>query len=178
MDRRTFPRWPRLRWLLAAPPRRRGAGRRPRSLRIGFLGSTWPLIATCQRPSVKDCDDLGYVEGPQRRVRIPNAGGEVRAAPALAAELGCAQVDVIWPERPSKCWPPSKRPGLSPCLHWRWRSGFDGARHSLARPDGNVTGWPWLRAWSSSANVWNCFKQAVPGVSRVAVLCKARKRTS
>jgi len=115
--------------------------------------------------------DLGYVEGHNVVIEYRDAEGKPERLPALAAELVALKVDVI-----------VTGGGTPPALAAQQATRTipivfasapdpvtDGLVTSLARPGGNVTG-------SSNLNpelVGKCLeqlKQAVPGVSQVALL--------
>ncbi|HEV8458500.1 MAG TPA: ABC transporter substrate-binding protein, partial [Methylomirabilota bacterium] len=114
--------------------------------------------------------DLGYVEGRNVVIEYRDAEGNVERLPALAAELVALKVDVIVvggtpavlaAKQATKTIPIVFTVAADPVA--------DGLVTSLARPGGNVTGLSNL----GPELVGKCLeqlKQAVPGVSRVAVL--------
>jgi len=115
--------------------------------------------------------DLGYVEGRNVVIEYRDAEGKSERLPALAAELGALKVDVIVTAAGTLPALAAKRatrtiPIVSIGVGDAVTSGLV---TSLARPGGNVTGSSLL----FPELVGKCLeqlKQAVPGVSRVAVL--------
>ncbi|MGH7301995.1 MAG: ABC transporter substrate-binding protein [Candidatus Rokuibacteriota bacterium] len=114
--------------------------------------------------------DLGYVEGRHFVINYRYAEGKFERLPALAAELVALKVDVIVAGPTPAALAAKHATRIIPIV---FASGgdpvTDGLVTSLARPGGNVTG---LSALSPEL-VGKCLellKQALPGVSRVAVL--------
>ena len=114
--------------------------------------------------------DLGYVEGRNLVLEIRSAEGKYERYPALAAELVALKVHVILAtdtraalaaKQATRTLPIVFRAAADPVT--------DGLVTSLAQPGGNVTG---LSNVSPElvAKRLELLKQAVPGVSRVAVL--------
>jgi putative ABC transport system substrate-binding protein len=139
--------------------------------RIGFLAlnrGANPHVHEVFRQGLRD---LGYVEGRNVVIEYRDAGGKVERLPALAAELVALKVDVIVTGGGTPTALAAKE--ATRTLPIVFASAGDpvtsGLVTSLARPGGNVTG---------SSNfapelVGKCLeqlKQAVPEVSRVAVL--------
>jgi putative ABC transport system substrate-binding protein len=114
--------------------------------------------------------DLGYVEGRTVAIEYRDAGGKVDRLPALAAELVALKVDVIMAGSTPLALAAKQATRTIPIVFIG--SGdpvADGLVTSLARPGGNVTGLSSL----TPERVGKCLElltQAVPGVSRVAVL--------
>ncbi len=148
-----------------------GRSRAPRLLRIGYLGdplAAGPHVLEAFRQGLRD---VGYVEGRNVVIEYRDAEGKPERLPALAAELVALKIDVIVTgggtppalaaKQATKTIPIVFASAPDPVT--------DGLVTSLARPGGNVTG-------SSNLNpelVGKCLEQltqAVPGVSRVAVL--------
>jgi len=138
--------------------------------RIGFLAvdrARYPHLIEAFRQGLRD---LGYAEGRNVVIEYRDAEGKFERLPALAAELVALKVDVIVA--------PSTRPALAakqatrtlPIVFFSVSDPVSsGLVTSLSRPGGNVTGLSDL----TEELVGKClehFKQAVPGVSRVAVL--------
>src|SRR5216683_5208638 len=139
--------------------------------RIGYLAlnpTANPHLHEAFRQGLRD---LGYVEGRNVVIETRDAEGKPERLPALAAELVALKVDVI-----------VTGGGTPPALAAKQATRTlpivfasapdpvtDGLVTSLARPGGNVTGSSYL----APELVGKCLeqlKQAVPGVSRVAVL--------
>jgi putative ABC transport system substrate-binding protein len=114
--------------------------------------------------------DLGYVEGRSLVIEYRNAEGKSERLPALAAELVALKADVIAAQGTSAALAAKQATRTLPIVFAGVGDPVtSGLVTSLARPGGNVTG-------SSILNpelVGKCLElltQAVPGVSRVAVL--------
>jgi putative tryptophan/tyrosine transport system substrate-binding protein len=139
--------------------------------RIGFLGLNPGANPHLRAAFVQGFRDLGYVEGRNVVIENRSAEGKLERLPALAAELVALKVDVIVTgggtptalaaKQATKTIPIVFTSAPDPVT--------DGLVTSLARPGGNVTGLSNL----TPELVGKCLdqlKQAVPGVSRVAVL--------
>ena len=138
--------------------------------RIGYLRSSLgdnPHPPEAFRQGLRD---LGYVEGRNLVIEYREAEGKADRLPALAAELVALKVDVIVAsgtlaalaaKQASRTLPIVFSPAGDPV--------GSGLVTSLARPGGNVTG---LSAFAPElvGKRLELLKQAVPGVSRVAVL--------
>jgi putative ABC transport system substrate-binding protein len=138
--------------------------------RIGFLATNLaasPHMAEAFRQGLRD---LGYVEGRNLAIETRDAGGKHERLPALAAELVALKVDVIVAGSTPGALAAKQATGTLPIVFTAAADPVtDGLVTSLARPGGNVTGLSSL----SPELVGKCLellKQAVPGVSRVAVL--------
>jgi len=156
---------------LLAAPRASEAQPATKVPRIGILGIS-PVARTGSRLEafLLGLRDLGYVEGRNIVIEYRDHGGKVERLPTLAAELVALKVDVIVAAntgaglasmQTTKTLPIVVAAAADPVT-----SGLVG---SLARPGGNVTG---LSALAPEL-VGKCLEllsQAVPGVSRVAVL--------
>ena len=114
--------------------------------------------------------DLGYVEGRNVVIEFRDAEGKLERLPALAAELVALKVDVIVvggtvaalaAKQATKTVPIVFVSAVDPVT--------DGLVTSLARPGGNVTGLSTLAPELVGKRLEQ-LKQAVPGVSQVAVL--------
>ena len=139
--------------------------------RIGYLATNLarnPHLPEAFRQGLRD---LGYVEGRNVVIEYRDAEGKLERLPALAAELVALKVDVI-----------VAAAGTPPALAAKQATRalpivFIGAGEpvtsglvtSLARPGGNVTGLSLLFP-ELVGKCLELLKQAVPGVSRVAVL--------
>src|SRR2546427_1664340 len=139
--------------------------------RIGFLALNLAPNPHLREAFLQGLRDLGYGEGRNVVIEYRDADGKLERVPALAAELVALKVDVIVTgggtppalaaKQTTKTIPIVFASAPDPVT--------DGLVTSLARPGGNVTG-------SSNLNpelVGKCLEQltqAVPGVSRVAVL--------
>jgi ABC-type uncharacterized transport system substrate-binding protein len=139
--------------------------------RIGFLSLNQAPNRHLHEAFRQGLRDLGYVEGRNVVIESRDAEGKPERLPALAAELVALKVDVILTgggtppalaaKQATKTIPIVFSSAPDPVT--------DGLVTSLARPGGNVTGLSNLNA----ELVGKCLehlKQAVPGVSQVAVL--------
>jgi putative ABC transport system substrate-binding protein len=139
--------------------------------RIGYLATN--LAGTPPASHVAFLEglrDLGYVEGRNVVIEYRDAEGKVERFPALLAELIALKVDVIVaPGTPAALAAKHATKTLPIVFPVAVDPVQSGLVTSLARPGGNVTG---LSALVSEL-VGKCLEQltqAVPGVSRVAVL--------
>ena len=139
--------------------------------RIGYLSHNLAASPLLRDAFLQGLRDLGYVEGRNVVIEYRSAEGKPERLTALAAELVALKVDVIVTSG-----------GTPPALAAKQATRTipivfasapdpvtDGLVTSLARPGGNVTGLSVL----APELVGKCLeqlKQAVPGVSRVAVL--------
>jgi putative ABC transport system substrate-binding protein len=169
MDRRRF-----LLTLLAGalgPPLAAGAQQQAEKIpRIGYLVTNQAAALHMQQAFLQGLRDLGYVEGRNLVIEYRNAEGKLERLPALATELVALKVDVIvaggTPAALAAKQATRTLPIVFPVAVDPVTSGLV---TSLARPGGNVTGLSVL----APELVGKCLeqlKQAVPGVSRVAVL--------
>jgi len=114
--------------------------------------------------------DLGYIEGRNLVIEIRSADGKHERLPALAAELVALKVDVILAPTTVTALAAKQATKTIPIVFAGTTDPVaSGLVTSLARPGGNVTGGSNL----NSELVGKCLellKQAVPGVSRVALL--------
>src|SRR6266704_6162381 len=139
--------------------------------RIGFVSLNLAVSPHLAEAFRQGLHDLGYIQGRNIVIEIRDAEGKPERLPALAAELVALKVDLIVTgggtppalaaKQATKTIPIVFASAPDPVT--------DGLVISLARPGGNVTG-------SSNLNpelVGKCLeqlKQAVPGISLVAVL--------
>jgi len=148
-----------------------GAQQAAKVARIGYLtvnlAAAPPSLLEAFRQGLRD---LGYVEGRDIVIEYRDAGGKAERLPALAAELVALKVDVIMAGSTPHALAAKQATKTIPIVFLS--SGdpiMDGLVTSLARPGGNVTGLSSL----TPERVGKCLElltQAVPGVTRVAVL--------
>jgi putative ABC transport system substrate-binding protein len=138
--------------------------------RIGYLAANLAANPHLKEAFLQGLRDLGYVEGRNVVIEYRDAEGKLERLPALAAELVALKVDVILAGGTPQALAAKQATRTLPIV---FAAAADpvtsGLVTSLARPGGNVTGLSAL----SPALVGKCLeqlKQAVPGVSRVAVL--------
>src|SRR2546426_2987135 len=138
--------------------------------RIGYLALNLAPTPHLREAFLQGLRDLGYVEGSNVVIEYRDAEGKFERLPALAAELVALKADVIVAGGTPQILAAKQATRTLPIVFTSASDPVtDGLVTSLARPGGNVTG-------SSNLNpelVGKCLeqlKQAVPGVSRVAVL--------
>jgi putative ABC transport system substrate-binding protein len=145
-----------------------------RMVRIGLL----ELDVAAEEPRSREAffqglRDLGYVEGRNLVIEYRDAAGKVERFPALAGELVALKVDVIVTAGGTLAAQAAKQ--ATTTLPIVFASVGDpvaeGLVTSLARPGGNLTGSS--AVFPELVGKWlEVLKQAVPGVSRVALLLK------
>ncbi len=147
-----------------------GAQQAAKVARIGFL--TLDLAPNPHLPEAfrQGLRDLGYVEGRNVEIEYRDAEGRPERLPALAAELVALKVDVILAGSTPQALAAKQATRTLPIV---FASAPDpvasGLVTSLARPGGNVTGLSNIAPELVGKRL-ELLKQAVPGVSRVAVL--------
>ena len=134
---------------------------------IGILAiEPWPPIDTFRQA----LDDLGYIEGKNIRFEYRYAKGHNERFPELATELVGLNVDVILTWGTDAVLAAKQATTTIPIVMGAIGDplGIDIVT-DLARPGGNVTGCS-SRAAELEAKRLQLLKEAVPGLSRVAVL--------
>src|SRR6266849_6163022 len=151
-------------------PSAAGAQQAAKVARIGFLALNLapnPHLPEAFRQGLRD---LGYVEGGNVEIEYRDAEGRPERLPALAAELVALKVDVILAGSTPQALAAKQATRTLPIV---FASAPDpvasGLVTSLARPGGNVTGLSNIAPELVGKRL-ELLKQAVPGVSRVAVL--------
>ena len=139
--------------------------------RIGYLSvnlaAALPHTFEAFRQGLRD---LGYVEGRNLVIEYRDAAGNHERLPALAAELVALKVDVIVVGGSPQALAAKRATTTIPIVFIS--SGdpvADGLVASLGRPGGNVTGLSSLTP-DRLGKCLDLLTQAVPGVSRVAIL--------
>jgi ABC-type uncharacterized transport system substrate-binding protein len=142
-----------------------------KSARIGFLSAGSPPITPhLLEAFLQGLRELGYVEGRNLVIEYRFAEGKFERLPALAAELVALKVDVIFAGGSAQALAAKQSTKTIPIVFiFAGDPVADGLVTSLARPGGNLTG---LASVASDlvGKRLEQLKQAVPGVSRVAVL--------
>jgi putative ABC transport system substrate-binding protein len=138
--------------------------------RIGYLTGNRVASPHLQEGFLQGLRDLGYVEGRNVMIEYRDAEGKLERLPALAAELVALKVDVIVAGNTRAALAAKQATRTLPIV---FTNASDPVASrlvtSLARPGGNVTGLSLL----APELVGKCLEQltqAVPGVSRIAVL--------
>jgi len=139
--------------------------------RIGYLAPNLAANPHRLEAFLQGLRDLGYVEGRNLVMEYRSAEGKPERLPALAAELVALKVDVlVAPASTLAALAAKQATGTLPIVFIGAADPVtSGLVTSLARPGGNVTGLSLL----FPELVVKCqeqLKQAVPGVTRVAVL--------
>jgi len=155
---------------LGAVPLATEAQQAAKVARIGYLTPSLgddPHLLEAFRQGLRD---LGYVEGRNLVIEYREAEGKPNRLPALAAELVALKVDVIVAPITSAARAAKQATETIPIVFAASADPVtDGFVTSLARPGGNITGLS-LVAPELVGKRLELLKQAVPGVSRVAVL--------
>jgi ABC-type uncharacterized transport system substrate-binding protein len=155
---------------LLAAPLAAEAQQATKVARIGYLAPN--LAASPHLPEAfrQGLRDLGYVEGRNVVIEYRDAEGKFERLPALTAELIALKVDVIVAGSTPAALAAKQATRTIPIV---FAAAADpvtsGLVTSLARPGGNVTGLSILLPDLVGKNLEQ-LKQAVPGVTRVAVL--------
>jgi putative ABC transport system substrate-binding protein len=138
--------------------------------RIGFLVTSLAASPRWTESFHQGLRDLGYVEGRNVVIEYRDAEGKADRLPALAAELVALKVDVIVASGTPAALATKQATSTLPIVFTAVADPVTSRLvTSLAQPGGNVTGLSVL----APELVGKCLeqlKQAVPGVSRVAVL--------
>jgi putative ABC transport system substrate-binding protein len=137
--------------------------------RIGYLAlnpTANPHLHEAFRQGLRD---LGYVEGRNVVIESRDAEGKPERLPALAAELVALKVDVLVAQSTVAALAAKQATRTLPIVFPVADPVSSGLVTSLARPGGNLTGLSILAPEMVGKGL-ELLKQAVPGVSRVAVL--------
>src|ERR1700693_3307098 len=156
---------------LLAAPLAAEAQRGGKVARIGYLSTNLagnPRLHEAFRQGLRD---LGYVEGRNVVIEYRDAEGKFERLPALAAELVALKVDVIVAADGTPPALAAKQATKTIPIVFAFAGDpvTSGLVTSLARPGGNVTGLTGLGPELVGKRL-ELLTQAVPGVSRVAVL--------
>ena len=138
--------------------------------RIGYLANNPATSPRLREAFLQGLRDLGYVEGRNLVIEYRDAEGKADRLPALAAELVALKVDVIVASGTLAALAAKQTTRTLPIVFSPAGDPVgSGLVTSLARPGGNVTG---LSAFAPElvGKRLELLKQAVPGISRVAVL--------
>jgi putative tryptophan/tyrosine transport system substrate-binding protein len=138
-----------------------------KTVSIGILAiEAWPPIDTFRQA----LNDLGYVEGKNVRFEHRYARGRNERFPELASDLVGLKVDVILTWGTEAALAAKQATATIPIVMGAIGDPIgSGIVTNLARPSGNVTGFSSLAA-ELEAKRLELLKEAVPGLSRVAIL--------
>ena len=168
MERRTFMAT--LAGGLLAAPLAAEAQQAAKVPRIGYLANNPAGSLHLTEAFLQGLRDLGYVEGRNLVIEYRAAEGKWDRFPALAAELVALKVDVIVAANSLAVLPAKQATRTIPIVFTAVPDAVgSGFVTSLARPGSNVTGLSGLSP-ELGGKCLELLKQAVPGVSRVAVL--------
>jgi ABC-type uncharacterized transport system substrate-binding protein len=138
--------------------------------RIGFLAGNLAALPNLREAFLQGLRDLGYVEGRNVVIEYRDAKGKLERLPALAAELVALKVDVILAASTPQTLAAKQATRTLPIVFAAADDAVgSGLVTSLARPGGNVTGLSFLAPELVGKRL-ELLKQAVPGVTQVAVL--------
>ena len=138
--------------------------------RIGYLSPNLAASPHNHEAFRRGLRDLGYVEGRNVVIEYRDAEAKLERLPALAAELVALKVDVIVaPNTPAALSAKRATKTIPIVFAVAGDPVGSGLVTSLARPGGNVTGLSNL-ALDLVGKCLELLTQAVPGVSRIAVL--------
>jgi ABC-type uncharacterized transport system substrate-binding protein len=138
--------------------------------RIGYLAGNLAANPHLREAFLQGLRDLGYVEGRNVLIEYRDVEGKYERLPALAAELVALKVDVILAGGTPQPLAAKQATTTIPIVFAGVGDPLgSGLVTSLARPGGNVTGLSVLQPELVGKGLEQ-LKQAVPGVSRVAVL--------
>jgi putative ABC transport system substrate-binding protein len=155
---------------LLAAPLAAEAQPAPRNARIGYLATNLATTPHLQDAFRQGLRDLGYVEGRNLVIEYRSAEGKSDRLAVLAAELVALNIDVIVAPGTPQALAAKQATRTLPIV---FATAADpvgsGLVTSLARPGGNVTGLSIL-APALVGKRLELLTQALPGVSRVAVL--------
>ncbi|MBI3454162.1 MAG: ABC transporter substrate-binding protein [Candidatus Rokubacteria bacterium] len=151
------------------------AGAQPaaRVYRVGFLGvgQMRPEVAHLYEALRAGLRDHGYVEGRNLALEFRWAEGKPERLPALTAELISLPVDVLVVAVDQTAFAAKAASRTTPIVFIGLTEPIGkGLVASLARPGGNLTGLTWETGREIYAKLLELAKEAVPGMSRVAVL--------
>ena len=145
--------------------------------RIGFLHTGQPPVFGPPSPRTnfgafrQGLFELGYVEGRDLVIESRFAESKVDRLPALAAELVALQVDVIVAANSTSAKAAKAATATIPIVFIGSADPVgQGLVASFARPGGNVTGVTSSPELEIAGKALELFKEAVPRISRVAVL--------
>src|SRR5215468_7786193 len=140
----------------------------PKFARIGYLGSH-SVIPQSHEAFLQGLQDLGYVVSRNVVIEYRDPEGKYERLPALAAELVALKVDVIVVSGTPMTRAAKQATSTIPIVFVAVDPVTSGLVSSLARPGGNLTGLASLIP-DLVGKCLELLNQAVPGVSRVAVL--------
>jgi len=156
---------------LLAAPLAAEAQQAAKIARIGYLAASLAANPHLREAFRQGLHDLGYVEGRNVAIEYRDAEGKYDRLPALAAELVALKVDVILAGGTPQALAAKQATRTLPIVFLGVTDPVTSALvTSLARPGGNATGLSMLASPEIVGKRLELLTQAVPGVTRVAVL--------
>ena len=156
---------------LLAAPLAAEAQQAAKVARIGYLSIDVAGSVHLREAFLQGLRDLGYVEGRNVVIEYRDAGGKPERLPALAAELVALKVDVILAGGTPHALAAKHATRTIPIVFAGATGPVEnGLVISLARPGGNLTGLSVLPQEELVGKRLELIKQAVPGISQVAIL--------
>lgn len=146
-----------------------------RTPRVGIIFSLQATSGDADQAFLAGLRELGYREGQNLMVERRYIEGRFERLPALVTELANLGIGVIvvGGEGPALAVKAVK-PGIPMVLAWSFDPVGAGLAASLARPGGNVTGLTWDVGTEQIAKRLQLFKEAVPSMSRMALIWDPR----
>ena len=139
--------------------------------RIGYLSTTGAASPHLPEAFRQGLRDLGYVEGRDVMIEYRDAEGKLERLRALAADLVALKVDVIVaPAYPGALAAKNATDTIPIIMVAVADPVQTGLIASLVRPGGNITGLALLAGPEMVGKLLELLKEAVPNLSRVAVL--------
>ncbi len=142
--------------------------------RIGALGAVPPMTPEFERlwgPFREGMCERGYMEGQSYVIEYRWTGGQTERSPYLAAELVGLKVDLLVTVGNARSRAVKEATSAIPIVMvYALDPVKEGLVASLARPGGNVTGVTMVAGLEIVGKYLQLLKEAVPKVSRVAVL--------
>jgi putative ABC transport system substrate-binding protein len=138
--------------------------------RVGFLGDSPTVFAEATEAFRRGLRDLGWVEGQNIAIEYRWAEGRPERMRESAEELVRLKVDII--VVPSSIYTEAAKRATStiPIIFMSHAEPIEsGHVESLSRPGGNITGLS-IMLPETSVKTMELLKEAVPGLSRVAVI--------
>jgi len=156
---------------LLAAPLAAEAQQAAKIARIGYLAANLAANPHLREAFRQGLHDLGYIEGRNVAIEYRDAEGKYDRLPALAAELVALKVDVILAGGTPQALAAKQATRTLPIVFLGVTDPVtSGLVTSLARPGGNATGLSMLASPEIVGKRLELLTQAVPGVTRVAVL--------
>ncbi len=159
---------------ILATPLAAGVQHAAKVYRIGILGNappTIPGVASLYEALAEGLRERGYIEGQNLVIERRWAEGRIERFPSFAAELVSLRVDLILAVSTPGARAAKQATSAIPIVMVYVSDPIEtGIVDSLARPGGNITGVAFVAGREIVGKYLELLKEAVPKVSRVAVL--------